>query len=610
MYRLIVKKNNEWLNVNLGDDKPAINFETNNINELKNRNANWSQKLSLPLTDNNCRIFEMVHLFDVVSDIPYRRHECRLYHNDTEIAGRGSVLSIITVHERVIDCQILSGIVDLFDLLKNTKMEDNKWGDFVFRYTSFYAPHYSSLVEIALATFVVDGGALGNQHIGNSMPFMFFLEGIDRILFKYGYTMNCKRRDELKDVVLPCVVPPEIKDIAELGWNPNLDGASLNPGSVSGLHIIFPDILNNAHGTLYFLYTKDILYYNPPVSGNIDIHFKADRTLDFLNRSVKLIIKKNGNILDSVDNAFPELNVNTSISPSDLFTFEVLTGDNWGDNITLIGITLNITLNIDVNLQPFLLQTIPIAASLGFNTEFDFLQAFIQAFGMFVDIDVINKILHCYTFDEITENKLPVLDWTDKVDMQAIEWDFHNIDFARNNYLAMQDNDKDMITDSSDFTINDEVLQFEKEFLKLPFEAGMDSMALLGGQSVKIANIPIITYEVQEDNSLKTSVKETKPHLCRLSDNYYSHNFEGNGSNYKTTRHIPTSELLQYYSAFIETLNEYKYITLKMHLTEYDIENYNQLRPVYLEQFGRFFYINKIRNFTAGKLTQVELLKI
>ena|GEM_PF-3641544 len=36
--------------------------------------------------------------------------------------------------------------------------------------------------------------------------------------------------------------------------------------------------------------------------------------------------------------------------------------------------------------------------------------------------------------------------------MQAVEWDFHNIDFAHNNYLTMQDNDNDKDKDK-DITI-------------------------------------------------------------------------------------------------------------------------------------------------------------
>ena len=45
-------------------------------------------------------------------------------------------------------------------------------------------------------------------------------------------------------------------------------------------------------------------------------------------------------------------------------------------------------------------------------------------------------------------------------------------------------------------------------------------------------------------------------------------------------------------------------------LTPADIEALNQLTPVYLHQFGKYFYINKISNYQFGQKTEVELIKI
>ncbi|MDR1544951.1 MAG: hypothetical protein LBS50_11240 [Prevotellaceae bacterium] len=627
MYKLIVKDSqDEWLTVDLGDDKPAMNFEANNIGDLKNRRATYSQKLTLPLTDNNCRIFGMVHLFDILSDIPYRTHECRLYYSDTEIAGKGSILTIVTMHERTMDTQILSGITDLFDLLKNTKLEENT-ELFPVRASSYASPNYNSFIEIALATFKTGGVTAFNPKMGNTLPFVKYIAAIDYILAKYGYTMECNKREELSNVAIPVVTPsPMLEDFSQ--WNPSVTTTiDYNPGNMSGeqVNFQFGDIQYDANGTMYFQGgKKSLLAYKAPVNTKIDFDFIVERNTfkEDTFYQVELQLKKNGVGVPSYDTigVTPRMiGRDYDLLSTDEIVFEIKTYDTW-DYQTNGAITFycNITIKPDTNQQPFILSTIPVFSSLGLSTELDFFKGFIQSFGMFVDVDVKNRVLKCNTFEVVIDNKYPVLDWTQKLDIKEIEWDFHNNDYAQRNLLLLQDNDKDLVTDSGIFEIEDMVLQREKEFLKLPFEAGLDKNFSLGAMTVTpVANIPLIKeeFEEQEDEEgnisyvSKISIAATKPHLCRLSG-IYIYNFIGVTSQYQSARHIPISELLNYYNSFIDIFNKYKKLTVKMALTVQDIEEFNQLKPVYLEQFGSFFYVNKIRNFVANRLTEVELIKI
>jgi uncharacterized protein YqkB len=45
-------------------------------------------------------------------------------------------------------------------------------------------------------------------------------------------------------------------------------------------------------------------------------------------------------------------------------------------------------------------------------------------------------------------------------------------------------------------------------------------------------------------------------------------------------------------------------------LSAQDVEEFNQFIPIYIEKYGQYFFVNKIKNFVAGKTTKVELIRI
>jgi hypothetical protein len=57
-------------------------------------------------------------------------------------------------------------------------------------------------------------------------------------------------------------------------------------------------------------------------------------------------------------------------------------------------------------------------------------------------------------------------------------------------------------------------------------------------------------------------------------------------------------------------LNQSKVLNVTLRLTEIDIVNMDFSKPVYIEQLGGSFLVNKISNFIPFKDTKVELIKI
>src|SRR5436190_131977 len=65
-----------------------------------------------------------------------------------------------------------------------------------------------------------------------------------------------------------------------------------------------------------------------------------------------------------------------------------------------------------------------------------------------------------------------------------------------------------------------------------------------------------------------------------------------------------------YYSSLSGILNQLKYLKIWARLTAYDITNYDATIPVWIEKYQNYFYVNKISEFQAGKLTEVELIRL
>jgi len=67
-----------------------------------------------------------------------------------------------------------------------------------------------------------------------------------------------------------------------------------------------------------------------------------------------------------------------------------------------------------------------------------------------------------------------------------------------------------------------------------------------------------------------------------------------------------------------KSLKDAKVIECELLLSELDIQEFRKVEndtsgyftPVYIEYFGKFFYVNKISNFGASPITKVELVKL
>jgi hypothetical protein len=137
-----------WINnelVELYDDEPiALTKQVNKLNELKDRQADYSNQFSIPPTGNNLRICGYPDRVSSDSINPYTKLACTYIENGSELISNG--IAIIEDYTGG-DIQITaySGIFDFFDQLgENTLRDlDLSGADHVFNIESVIAGNYS-----------------------------------------------------------------------------------------------------------------------------------------------------------------------------------------------------------------------------------------------------------------------------------------------------------------------------------------------------------------------------------------------------------------------------------------------------------------------------------
>ena len=615
-YRLLVEIDKQWRELDLGDEKPSMNYVQNDIGEIKDRRSNYSHKLQLPLTDGNVIALGMIDRIESAANVADRLLPCRLYCDEYEIVGSDGLMTIISVSNDCITVQVISGATDLLNQLKSGKMENIDLGVFGTGAKDFVPDNFGDFKIVCLSKFWYDEEL--EQHVGNTLPFARFVKVVEKILERYEYRLECNIAGDVQDVVLPVVVPPanpyERKDILLTASNrferPRGDSINLRQWKVD----------KDDTKTLTAVWNSRELEWRPQansadVPGEAMIQFTIAKNLleatqtsgDSFPPRIRLTASKNGQQIHSGEywqGSSPDINV--MFAAGDVFAFKIeivdLMGNPCEDRLIWDNPNSRVQYNIGITIKndslrqarsPYRWVPVKVSASLGFDTQLDVVKAFVNTFCLWVDIDRKQKIFRANTFRKVIEEKRRQVDWTTKVDMREFECEFHNMDYAQRNRINMEENTRQGIREGITMELRDELLVSWKEILKLPFEAGR-------GDCIPLQKVE--KYSIYEPEA-------TRPHLCRLAESEPKDIGVGTHT-YRKVTHYDMSELKQYYEPFFKILDGYRNVTVKMLLEPPDLEVMQERIPVYLQQFGHYFYINSVRNYVCGQLAEVEMIRV
>lgn len=663
-YELLMKGiDGEVWSLDLPLDAPAMTYQINNLSELKDRNASYSQRISLPRTTHNEQAFQFSFVVGSGSDAPYMKFPCQLFYEGALISPAGAVLNIVDVSDTSIGVQILGATVDLFDTLNNTDAKDPGDGMFLLKWytdTMGQTERYLSGPKGVKVRYFWLYATL--QKNPNFPPFAMEairqVSGLDKfyphlnwydlvtwIFDRAGYSLETDVDSaDRAGMFLPCTYPvladnPKAPGASGVGWirNPTVGtpngvvwkgspGVTLSD-PVAGRLTTGPGSGTFSWMTLWdttitfkFSWSNISAIQKSSVSVKVT-HYKNDGT------SAVVLTRTWSSGSSGSASVNIQMEAGEHIQVSGTLAIVINSGGSF-DLRFPVSITAPPVPETSPGDKPQPGLTYDLLASTGFKSLGDIVKAFVQLFGLTVDVNPATKVARAYSTREFYNRQSSSgKNWSDKlIKGKDTKLTFQLSSYAQSNEMKLEDNKDNNVTDSYKFSIPDVNLQPTKLLFQIGFLAGLNQRLYdsdTTNTTHTLANYPIWTVNRgQMENG-----KMTEP------------TWEYNVLSKPMVVHIDKSDFMRpkvkvgytltqvrLYTAYFKNLNYYvpkyynklinnilkrpKILQVQILLDSLDIQNLDLFNPIWLEEHGFWFYVSKISNFQAGKITKVDLIRM
>ena len=653
-YELLMKGiDGEVWSLDLPLDAPAMNYQINNLAELKDRNASYSQRISLPRTTHNEQAFQFSFVVGSGSYVPYMKFPCQLFYEGALISPAGAVLNIVDVSDTSIGIQILGANADLFDTLNNTDAKDPETGMFLLKWytdTMGQSERYLSGPEESKVLYFWLYATL--QKNPNVPPISMEAIGQVRELDKFypwifdraGYSLETDvDLVDRSEMFLPCTYPvladnPNAPKASGTGWIQDPPPGGLagviwqgSPGVTLSDPIAGRLIIDTISGefswmtiwdttiTFSFSWSNISAIRNGSVAVQVT-HYKNDGTSAIvLTRS-----------WSSGSSGSASVDIPMEAGEHILVSGSLLAGNFSTDQYDMrfpVSITAPIPPETSPGDRPYPGLTYDLLASTGFKSLGDIVKAFFQLFGLTIDVNPATKVARAYSVQEFYNRRSSSgKNWSDKlIKGKDTKLTFQLSSYAQSNEIKLEDNKDNNVTDSYKFSIPDVNLQPTKLLFQIGFLAGLNQ-TLYDEYTQRLhtlANYPIWTINRgrMENGEMTETTWEynalSKPMVVHI--NKYDYMEPKVSVGYALTQ-------VRLYTARFKSLNYYvpkyygklidnilkrpKILQTQILLDSLDIQSLDLFNPIWLEEHGFWFYVSKINNFQAGKITKVDLIRM
>lgn len=644
-------------------DAPAMNYQINSLAELKDRNASYSQRISLPRTTHNEQAFQFSFVVGSDSGVPYMKFPCQLFYEGALISPAGAVLNVVDVSDTSIGVQILGATVDLFDTLNNTDAKDPGDGMFLLKWytdTMGQTERYLSGPEgVKVRYFWLYATLQKNPNfppfameairqvseLDKFYPHLNWYDLVTWIFDRAGYSLETDVDPvDRAEMFLPCTYPvladnPKVPGASGIGWirNPPVGTPTGviwkgSPGVTLGDPVAGRLTIGPGSGTFSWMTLWDTTITFRFSWSNISVIQKS-------NVSVKVTHYKNDGTSavvltrswSSGSSGRASVNIQMEAGEHILVSGTLAIITNSGGSFDLrfpVSITAPPVPETSPGDKPQPGLTYDLLASTGFKSLGDIVKAFVQLFGLTVDVNPATKVARAYSIREFYNRRSSSgKNWSDKlIKGKDTKLTFQLSSYAQSNEMKLEDNKDNNVTDSYKFSIPDVNLQPTKLLFQIGFLAGLNQRlydADTTNATHTLANYPIWTVNRgrMENGEMTNTTWEynvlSKPMVVHIDKSDYMR---------PKVRVGNTLTQVRLYTAHFKNLNYYvpkyydklinnilkrpKILQVQILLDSLDIQSLDLFNPIWLEEHGFWFYVSKINNFQAGKISKVDLIRM
>lgn len=633
-----------------GDIQVPLTFQTQDIQNLDSRMANFSLSGILPDTPRNHALVAHVNEIAGVGTYAYIKVPCSLVEKGQNLIGSNGYMIINRyVKGSGFDCSFYSGNFDFFEAAKALRL----------RTLTIASPQWNATEILA------NGGPSGNNifwpvinwHMGESSYWDNNIGGpYGAIDLRFLYPVI--KGDYLMDLVEAALaytfvnqpttdtMIPMVSQLANANVETELSSGYLEDwGGIS-----LPFMQNNIVYDWYMTESADphlqwsTSVYNAVSYGHYRANTRGKYRLRYVGRIKNLGTLIGGNDEDIEIGAyfvnFPN-GVYDGTQTYDGFYSEIInipygtivdidvqtpwTDIEELDKVVICPHGMSNSVYMQVWSQQFTIEAdvdntiynyeFPIAENLPDWSAWDFIKAYCQFCHLIPYVDYYNRTVTFVSYADIYA-KVPAgtfYDWSEKFDRSENHEISYSMDFAKTNWMKFKTDSCNLTEGFADasFLISDLTLPETKDVITSEFAATEETIHF--NEQVKVARIrrsdetgvvaqdyePRIMKWIQRTADI---VLETPNYMSPLLTNWYTGTMED---------WTWTDLLTDNYSELTSlVLNQTKLLKVFINLTALDIANLDLTKPVYIKAFGRFFIINKINNYLPGKSTEVELIRM
>lgn len=662
-YELLMKDSDgEIWSLDLPLDAPAMNYQINNLAELKDRNASYSQRISLPRTTHNEQAFQFSSVIGSGSYVPYRRFPCQLFYEGALLSPAGAVLNIVDVSDESIGIQIIGATADLFDTFNNTDAKDPGGGMFLLKWytdtmgqTKRYlsGPEESKVLYFWLYATLqknpnnppIPMEAIGQvRELDKFYPHLNWYDLVTWIFDREGYSLESDVDPvDRAEMFLPCTYPvladdPNVPEASGIGWIKDtpaggLDGVKWqgSPGVTLSDPVAGRLIMDTVPGEFSWMTLWDTTItfsFSWSNTSAISRGTVAVRVTHYKNDGTDAIVLSRS----WTSGSYGSVSVDIPMEAGEhiLVSGTLLAGNFTTDQYDMrfpVSITAPIPSETSPGDRPYPGLTYDLLASTGFKSLGDIVKAFFQLFGLTIDVNPATRVARAYSVQELYNRRSSSgKNWSDKlIKGKDTKLTFQLSSYAQSNEIKLEDNKDNNVTDSYKFSIQDVNLQPAKLLFQIGLLAGLNQ-ALYDEYTQRLhtlANYPIWTINRarMENGEMTETTWEhnalSKPMVVHINKSDYMEPKVSVG--YALTQ-------VRLYTARFKSLNYYvpkyygklidnilkrpKILQTQILLDSLDIQSLDLFNPIWLEEHGFWFYVSKINNFQAGKITKVDLIRM
>ena len=642
----------------------AITLQAAEIAELKDRRSSRSNRFTIPRTSTNELALGHAHLVQSESVKPYRRLKARYMIGSLPVFRKGYAV-VLGANDTSYELMLTDAVTDFFAAIDGKYLSDLDLSDYNHTWTLadiVAAAGNTDGYVYPVAAFTQEAGYITDSSttidIRRSLPVVYFKTILERIVQEAGFELDPDtdsyfNSDHFDHLALSCGARGLVTSGKILHATHSVDQNIFNgnvltpetravyfdlssggdPVARTGLFDVYGDWTGNHRFdinrdltvpggfsiTATLQYTLDQL--SPvanPETWTFAFWYYNGTTWRITNEQVQVTIgpseSKSGTVTVTIkEDNFPSspggylcivpspdssnipanrADMNIIASGSYLEAFEYNRSISFGDPVTL-------------------------GSNLPKISQKDFLKGIANMVGGIFDIK--DGKVSLITLDTIRSRRATAVDWTSKLHSRGCEVSYVVGGYGQSSTMKYKEDDT-VTTDrgAGAIAVGDETIDKEKELFTLPW-AACDNGTYLGGKSLPM----VIMYDSTGDRV------NIQPRVLYMDfDEVYTDAVSYTDGSTTTAIAVPpychfihplldtgnlgfdNSLIVDYYTALRSMLTRSKLIEVNVYLTEVDINNLDLFTPVYLQQEGAHFLINKVSNWLPDRLTRVELIRL